>query len=174
MKKPLTKSKPTAPAVSHDYSGLVKGVSELLEAARHASVRTVNAFMTAPYWEVGRRIVEFEQNGSDRAKHGDAVVVRRAADIIKQLWLGFSRRNVFLMRALYLVLPRPLRTPSTAPVLPGEKVQTVFAQFSLSENGQPAGISQTPSRILSLEGLRNLALSGNVQDALIERAERGV
>ncbi|MFZ4394889.1 MAG: PDDEXK nuclease domain-containing protein [Kiritimatiellia bacterium] len=174
MKKPLTKTKPAAPAGRHDYAGLISGVRELLEAARRASVRTVNAFMTATYWEVGRRIVEFEQNGSDRAKYGDAVVERLAADITENLGRGFSRRNVFLMRALYLAFPRPLRTPSTAPVLPGGKVQTVSAlsggdaatgmivqtvsaQFSLAENGQPAGISQTPSRILSLEGLRDLA-----------------
>ncbi len=55
---------------SRTYTGLVGGIGELLEAARRASARTVNALMTATYWEVGRRIVEFEQRGADRAKYG--------------------------------------------------------------------------------------------------------
>lgn len=43
-----------------DYSSLVGSTGELLEAARRASARAVNALMTATYWEIGRRIVEFE------------------------------------------------------------------------------------------------------------------
>jgi hypothetical protein len=38
-------------------------IVELLHAARAASVRSINALMTATYWEIGRRIVEFEQKG---------------------------------------------------------------------------------------------------------------
>ena len=59
MTKKPAKAK-TLATTAGGYSGLVSGVTELLKAARRASVRTVNAFMTATYWEVGRRIVEFE------------------------------------------------------------------------------------------------------------------
>lgn len=65
MTKAAAKKKSASPVVAN-YSGLVGGISELLDAARRASVRTVNAFMTATYWEVGRRIVEFEQGGEKR------------------------------------------------------------------------------------------------------------
>jgi hypothetical protein len=41
------------------YTGLISGIGELLESARHATARVVNSFMTATYWEVGRSIVEF-------------------------------------------------------------------------------------------------------------------
>ena len=40
-----------------EYSSLVGGIGKLLESARHASARAVNALMTATYWEIGRRIV---------------------------------------------------------------------------------------------------------------------
>jgi len=53
--------------MGNSYPGLVGSISELLDAARRASARTVNAFMTATYWEIGRRIVEFEQRGEKRA-----------------------------------------------------------------------------------------------------------
>jgi hypothetical protein len=47
-----------------DYSGLLTGVTKLLEEARHASARSVNEILTVTYWEIGRRIVEYEQKGS--------------------------------------------------------------------------------------------------------------
>jgi hypothetical protein len=41
-------------------SSAVRGIVALLEAARRAAARSVNALMTATYWEIGRRIVEFD------------------------------------------------------------------------------------------------------------------
>lgn len=54
-----------------DYGGIHSDI--LLESARRATARNVNALMTATYWEIGRRIVEFEQGGKDRAEYGDAL-----------------------------------------------------------------------------------------------------
>ena len=51
------------------YGDLVGGIAGVLEAARRASARTVNAIMTATYWEIGRRIVEYEQQGKARAEY---------------------------------------------------------------------------------------------------------
>jgi hypothetical protein len=51
----------------HGYTGLISGIGELLESARHATARVVNSFMTDTYWEVARRIVELEQGGKKRA-----------------------------------------------------------------------------------------------------------
>ena len=45
------------------YGDLVGGIAAMLEVARRASARAVNAVMTATYWEIGRRIVEYEQPG---------------------------------------------------------------------------------------------------------------
>ena len=50
------KSRTAGLVASVSYSSLLSSVGELLEAARRASARTVNAFMTATYWEVGRRL----------------------------------------------------------------------------------------------------------------------
>ena len=49
------------------YDTLLGGVTELLDAARRMSARSVNALMTLTYWEVGRRLVGFEQQGKERA-----------------------------------------------------------------------------------------------------------
>jgi hypothetical protein len=53
---------PTTPNQA-DYAVVHTDIVALLDAARHAAARSVNALMTASYWEIGRRIVEFEQGG---------------------------------------------------------------------------------------------------------------
>ncbi|HEX7618262.1 MAG TPA: PDDEXK nuclease domain-containing protein, partial [Verrucomicrobiae bacterium] len=105
-----------------------------------ASARTVNAFMTATYWEVGRRIVEFEQGGEKRAEYGEELLDRLAADLNSRFGRGFSRRNLQSMRQFYSFIPT-------------EQIwQTLSAKSSLSqiratpplESGEPQ-IAQTVS-----------------------------
>jgi len=61
--------------------------------------------MTATYWEIGRRIVEFEQGGAERAAYGDALVERLAKDLTQRFGRGFSRQNLWQMRAFYRAWP---------------------------------------------------------------------
>lgn len=57
--------------------------------------------MTAIYWEVGRRVVEFEQGGEDRAAYGRALLVRLSGDLTKRFGRGFGVDNLELMRLFY-------------------------------------------------------------------------
>jgi predicted nuclease of restriction endonuclease-like (RecB) superfamily len=84
---------------------LLGGISEMLDAARRVSARTVNALMTASYWEIGRRIVEFEQGGAERADYGKRLVERLSRDLTARFGRGFGQRNVEGMRRFYLALP---------------------------------------------------------------------
>ena len=52
------------------YEAVFGDVSKIIDAARESAVRSVNAAMTAAYWLIGRRIVEFEQSGGERAEYG--------------------------------------------------------------------------------------------------------
>jgi hypothetical protein len=61
------------PAGDH-YDGLLTGVAGLIEQSRRAVARAVNGVMTATYYELGRRIVEFEQGGKARAEYGEEVI----------------------------------------------------------------------------------------------------
>jgi len=49
------------------YNRVLGDFVALLESARRVAARSVNSVMTATYWEIGRRIVECEQGGDDRA-----------------------------------------------------------------------------------------------------------
>ena len=53
--------------ISTAYKGLLEGVSSLLEEGRRSAAKSVNAVLTATYWLVGKRIVEYEQGGQERA-----------------------------------------------------------------------------------------------------------
>ena len=83
------------------YSGLVKDLSGLLESARRASARAVNTVMTVTYWEIGRRIVEFEQGGEKRAQYGAELLERLSADLTRRFGRGFSRPNLQRFRDFY-------------------------------------------------------------------------
>ncbi len=94
-----------APRKSTAYDHLLRDLGGLLEQARHSSARAVNALMTATYWETGRRIVEFEQGGKQRAEYGEALLEKLSVDLSAKFGRGFSRRSLQDMRSLYLVLP---------------------------------------------------------------------
>jgi predicted nuclease of restriction endonuclease-like (RecB) superfamily len=102
MKKIIAKKDTVA---TRAYSDLLGSVSQLLESARRASARAVNTFMTATYWEVGRRIVEFEQAGKARAEYGEEVLQRLANDLTARFGRGFSRFNLGRFRQFYLAAP---------------------------------------------------------------------
>ena len=92
-------------AVSAAYGDIHTGIVELLETARQAAARSVNALMTASYWEIGRRIVEFEQGGAERAGYGDMLIERLSLDLTKRFGRGFGRANLWSMKAFYLAWP---------------------------------------------------------------------
>jgi predicted nuclease of restriction endonuclease-like (RecB) superfamily len=140
MKKIIVKSKTSGPVASSGYSGLLDGVSDLLEAARRASARTVNAFMTATYWEVGRRIVEFEQGGAKRAVYGEQLLKRLASDLTARLGRGFSVQNIENMRLFYGVCG----TKEISQTLSGKSTLTLPASSSTKKSQTVSGISQKP------------------------------
>lgn len=128
------------------YDQLLGSVTALLEAARRASAGAVNAVMTTAYWETGRRIVEFEQGGEERAEYGAAVIERLSRDLTVKFGRGFSPTNLSQMKKFYLLWPaeRILQTASgelqasPMPSGPGailqttsEKSRTASAEFPL-------------------------------------------
>jgi len=97
-----------------DYAAVHADIVALLDAAGRAAARSVNAVMTATYWSVGRRIVEFEQGGQERAAYGEVMIKRLGADLSRDFGRGFGWRNLAQMRAFYLAWPADqiLQTPS--------------------------------------------------------------
>ena len=85
MKKSLQKN---------TYNQLVKDITELYDCARRALVEA--------YWQIGKRIVEQEQQGETSAIYGDHLLSRLSEDLSETLGSGFSERNLRKMRQFYL------------------------------------------------------------------------
>ena len=74
------------------YQAVYGDVSKIIDAARESAARSVNAAMTAAYWLIGRRIVEFEQSGEERAEYGAALIERLAEDLTVQFGSGWHSK----------------------------------------------------------------------------------
>ena len=116
--------KPTKPDSSPNlhYESILGEISNLIDAARRSVARSVNFIMTAAYWLIGRRIVEFEQKGQVRAKYGEKLLERLAGDLSARFGRGFSYPNLNRFRQFYLTFPleNNLSTPlieSNPPIL---------------------------------------------------------
>jgi len=107
---------PDIPA-SPDYTELKDHIGALLARGRQQAASSINSILVETYWQIGRHIVEFEQNGSYRAEYGKTLIKRLARDLTREYGRGFSRSNLFQMRQFYLCFP---------------KIQTLSGQLSWS------------------------------------------
>ncbi|HVW70984.1 MAG TPA: DUF1016 N-terminal domain-containing protein [Steroidobacteraceae bacterium] len=76
---------------SADYESLLADVVHVIDEARRAAARTVNAAMTTTYWLIGRWVVEEEQRGAARADYSEQLVKRLAHDLSRRFGRGFSK-----------------------------------------------------------------------------------
>jgi predicted nuclease of restriction endonuclease-like (RecB) superfamily len=97
--------RPAKKSSNPSYFELLTELSGLLDAARRASVRSVNSVMTAMYWEFGRRIVNFEQRGERRAGYGEELIAKLATDLTVRFGRGFGAVNLSQMKRFYLLWP---------------------------------------------------------------------
>jgi len=139
------------------YATFLGSVTELLQDARRAAARSVNALMTATYWEIGRRIVEYEQRGEERAEYGATLIKRLSADLSARFGRGFSQRNLEQMRRFYLTYRQEVtHHPLPAETNDGDIPQTLSAE-SESAGNVPASRRKTQtmsaaSRLIQLAG----------------------
>lgn len=141
--KPI-KRKSNNPVSIQGYDGLISGMVSLIEEARRVSARTVNAIMTATYWEIGRRIVENEQGGKRRAGYGKALLKQLSADLASRFGRGFAKSNLYQMRTFYLTYQ--------------DIFQTAFGKSKSRKFQTPSGKSQphnsqTPSAELTVQAI---------------------
>lgn len=76
-------------------------IAELLNIARQNVVRAVNHTMVYTYYEIGRMIVEDEQQGKERAEYGKKVLKELSAELTDNFGKGFSVENLDRMRFFY-------------------------------------------------------------------------
>ncbi len=87
----------------HTNEEFLKNISDVLASARKNAKTAVNLSMVYAYYEIGRRIVEEEQNGADRASYGKYLLKELSEYLTGIYGKGFSPDNLKLMRRFYVV-----------------------------------------------------------------------
>lgn len=132
------------------YGDLIGGITGLLETARRTTARAVNAVMTATYWEIGHRIVEYEQRGKQRAEYGEVLLKELGKDLTARFGRGFGWRNLFQMRGFYLAYPpEKLQTPSA--------ISAVEASFAPRKSAMPSRNSRGEQMLQTVSATSPLA-----------------
>jgi predicted nuclease of restriction endonuclease-like (RecB) superfamily len=151
----MTKRKPEKKMAKAEdlpaYNAALGEIAGLIGQARHSAARSANALMTATYWLIGQRIVEFEQGGEVRAEYGEALLEKLSADLTERFGRGFSRPNLQRYRQFYLTylsseICSTLSSKSSEEPLSEGKIQTVSG---IPEKDRLEQIVQTPSGLSS-------------------------
>ena len=85
-----------------NYTRLLKDIGLTIETARQNAIKAINTELVKANWEIGRHIVEFEQQGNVRAEYGTDLLARLSKDLKLRYGKGFGRRNILDMRRFYL------------------------------------------------------------------------
>ena len=88
---------------TQNYSSLITDLASFIEQGRKTAVRYINTALVATYWLIGRRIVEYEQKGKERAEYGEALLRRLSDDLTKQFGKGWGEPHLRAVRQFYLI-----------------------------------------------------------------------
>ena len=84
---------------------MILEIRELLESARKNVAQQVNAQLLTTYWNIGRIIVEYEQQNQIRAEYGKQTLKEFSRELTREFGKGFSVSNIQFMRRFYQSYP---------------------------------------------------------------------
>ncbi len=99
MKEPNNK-----PAIE-SLQGFVDEIKQIIHEARARAVRSVDFSRVQMYWAIGKRILEKEQQGKERADYGTYLIKRLAQEIEPEFGSGFGERQLKFCRQFYKTYP---------------------------------------------------------------------
>lgn len=85
---------------------MVEEIKNVIISSRRKVAYEVNNTMLMAYWNVGRIIVENEQNGNIKAEYGKQIIKELSRELRKTLGSGFSVSSLFNMRRFYITYPK--------------------------------------------------------------------
>lgn len=85
-------------------------IRHIVDLARQKAYSAINSAMVEAYWQIGKRIVEQEQQGKDRAGYGTQLIKSLSEDLTKEYGKGFSVNSLYYFRQFYLAFPEKLPT----------------------------------------------------------------
>ena len=121
--------------ISNNY---ISEIKKILKNARQKAYTAVNSAMVEAYWEIGRRIVEEEQNGKERAEYGKEILQNLSKELTEEFGKGYSYRTLREIRQFYFMFSD------------FEKWRTVSAKLTWSHFQKVLRVSNEKARIFYL------------------------
>ncbi|MDR1119744.1 MAG: PDDEXK nuclease domain-containing protein [Dysgonamonadaceae bacterium] len=87
------------------YDSLIQQIALLVGNSKKQVATAINSVLVETYWNIGKYIVEFEQDGKVRANYGDTLLINLSKDLTTRIGKGFSKSNLFSMRMFYIRFP---------------------------------------------------------------------
>ena len=150
---------------SHSFEELSQYVVETHRHAQSGAIKAINQMASLRNWLIGCYIVEYEQNGSDRAKYGDKLLKRLVERINKR---GINETLLTNCRKFYALYPQIrefLEEKSATASHQSKKIPTT--------SGESASISPTPSEELALNS-STLAHKSKISPTLSDKFNTSV
>src|SRR3989338_6821660 len=135
-----------------DNAALFREIRELILSARKTVIRNVDTIHVITNFEIGRRIVKYEQGGKTRAEYGEKILTGVSQKLTQEFGRGFSKTNLKLMRQFFLMYGNRIGQTLSDQSANNQKSQTVSGQLQKT---------QTPSaQLVKVESLsRKFTLS---------------
>ena len=121
--------------ISNNY---INEIKTILKNARQKAYTAVNSAMVEAYWKIGRRIVEEEQSGRERAEYGKEIIKNLSKELTEEFGKGYSYRTLREIRQFYLMFSD------------FEKWRTVSAKLTWSHFQKVLRVSDEKARIFYL------------------------
>ncbi len=99
----VKKSTSLAKAKPDGLGSLIAEVRQLIQSARRGVSSVIDTFQVMTNFEIGRRIVEHEQQGAKRAAYGTELLKELSSRLTEEFGRGFSKSNLAAMRSFYLI-----------------------------------------------------------------------
>lgn len=117
----------------------IQEIKQILAQARQKAYSAVNSAMVEAYWQIGKRIVEEEQQGEKRAEYGKKIIVNLSIELTSDFGKGYSERTLREFRQFYQTFPEI------------SIQRTAFAKLSWSHFQRVMRISDANARLFYLE-----------------------
>lgn len=92
-------------------SNVISDIKQIVAQSRQQAYAAVNQAMVQAYWQIGKRIVEEEQQGKERADYGKQLLKQLSVALTEEFGKGFSVQNIYYFRQFYLTFPEIFHTP---------------------------------------------------------------
>ncbi len=138
---------------------LLSDIRELIVAARKTAVRSIDFVQVFTNFEIGRRIVEHEQQGKERAEYGKEIIKVLAERLTVEFGKGFSASNLAYMRTFFLLYQERLHIfqPATGKLESDGELLPDSIKSKESEKFQSlTGKSQLPNILAEITGLERV------------------